>query len=291
MSNTSKITPYDNRGSGNQTRSSGRTTGKSNGSSMAGSGATVCAGAVVGAAGLALAGTALGVYGMYRMGRWLVTGRQPSPEELKEMRAVEREYQEELSKLDRPELPDLSKVTTLDLHQNDIEMLVNTAKQMNYKVVKPLENTPKDVHAPILLQGKAGKRLAITRNETGKLSIHTTGDQGILHDLVRCQVQNKVQDFLSAKGMKFACARLSNGEMQILAQGPIAAQPGAAVEIKAHVNSDGTAHVDIDKCRGPRCQEIVDQLAKAAGCKVASTTKKEAWFQLPGEPTKIEVKT
>lgn len=273
MSNTSTITPYDNQSAEIQSNST------------AGTASIVCAGAVVGVAGLALAGTALGAYGVYRMGRWLAVGRQPSSEELKEMKAVELEYQE---KLDGQQLAGM---ITLNLNQNDPKMLVNSAKKLNYRIVNTKEHSLKNASAPILLEKDSGDRLAITINSFGRLSIHTAGDQTLLHNLISRHTQDKVQDFLIAKGMQYETARLSNGEIQILAREADAGHVGEAAEIKAQVRSDGTTIVDIEKCRGPRCQDIVDQLANATGCRVTGTTKKGAWFQLPGEPTKIKVKT
>ena len=272
MSNTSKITPYDDPNYENRSGSGSKTA------------ALTCTGAVAGAAGMALAATAAGVYGLYKVGRWLAVGRQLSREELEEMKAVELEYQKQMGG------QKLSEMITLNLHQKHSETLVNLARRLNYKVVSPWNDAPKDAHAPILLQRDSGERLAITRNKLGKLSIHTNSDQGLLHALVRRHAQDRVQEFLINKQMTFKTSHLCTGEMQILAREPEAGQAGGAGEIRAHVNADGTAIVDIDKCRGPRCREIVEQLAEAAGCKVTGMTKKEAWFQLPGEPTKTRVK-
>ena len=272
MSNTSSITPYESRGNDNESISPA--------DSVLGFGASACGGIIVGAAAVALAGTMLSAYGLYRLGRWLAVGREPSREELEQMKAVELEYREKMY------APDLSGMITLDLHQNNPESLVNSARQLNYRVITPPDHAMNDADAPILLERAAGERLAITRNQSGRLSIHTTHDHRVLHALVSRHTQDRVEHFLVSKGMEFKTARLSNGDMQILAREPA----GGGAEIKTHVNSDGTTLVDIDKCRGPRCREIVDQLAEAAGCRVTGVVKKEAWYQLPGEPTKIRVK-
>jgi hypothetical protein len=66
MSNTSKITPYDDPNYESRSGSGGSKTA-----------ALTCTGAVAGAAGMALAATAAGVYGLYKVGRLLAVGRQP----------------------------------------------------------------------------------------------------------------------------------------------------------------------------------------------------------------------
>jgi hypothetical protein len=75
-----------------------------------------------------------------------------------------------------------------------------------------------------------------------------------------------------------------------LCQEPNIGQPGGAAEMRAQVRADGSACVDIDKCRGNRCEVFVSELAQAIGGTVSGTTRKDAYFQLPGEPTKTRVK-
>jgi hypothetical protein len=89
--------------------------------------------------------------------------------------------------------------------------------------------------------------------------------------------------------MDVRTATLPNGEVQILAREQSGQRDGAAV-IKTQVLADGTAWVDIDKIRGSRCQQIVQQIADTVGAEVRSCDKKDAFFQLPGEPTKTNVK-
>ena len=271
MSNTSSVTPYRNSGS------------RSTLGSSAGTAAAACAGVAVGAVGLALAGSAVGIYGLYRLGRWLAVGSQPGQQEWAEIRKVVQQYEDQMVP------PDLSAVTSLDLQLKNDDLLVHSAKMLNYRVIDDAGQRSGETGAPILLERDSGERLAITRDKEGRLSIHTAGDQGLLHSLVSRHTQDRVQEYLSAKGMRFEAARLSNGEMQFLARESEKALPGGAAEIKAHVHADGTVLVDIDKCRGRRCEEIVQQIAEAVDGTVSGMTKKTAWFQLPGEPAKTKV--
>lgn len=273
MSNTSSVTPYRSSGSGSALGSS------------AGTAAAASAGVAVGAIGLAVAGSAMGIYGIYRLGRWLAVGAQPGLQELAEMKKVAEQYEEQMV------APDLSSINSLDLHLKNENLLVHSAEKLNYRVIDGAGQSCGEAGAPILLERKSGERLAITKDKEGRLSVHTAGNQALLHSLVGRHTQERLQEFLSAKGMRFEAARVSNGEMQFLARESESALPGGAAEIKAHVHADGTMVVDIDQCRGQRCEKIVQQIAEAVDGSVSAMSKKTAWFQLPGEPARTKVRT
>ena len=74
------------------------------------------------------------------------------------------------------------------------------------------------------------------------------------------------------------------------ARKPKVRRRGDTAEVRTQVHTDGTVWVDVDKVKGNRCQEIVADLAGAIGGQVSSMTKKDAYFQLPGEPTEVKVK-
>ncbi|MFC1718147.1 DUF2997 domain-containing protein, partial [Candidatus Poribacteria bacterium] len=65
---------------------------------------------------------------------------------------------------------------------------------------------------------------------------------------------------------------------------------GGAAEIRAQVHKDGTTHIDIDKVKGNRCQDIVKELASAMGGEVSEMKRKASCFQLPGELARTKVK-
>jgi hypothetical protein len=262
MSNTSTVTPYDNRDSGNSLGGAIGTT------------AVLCAGAVVGAAGLAIVGTAAAAVGAFKMARWLVNKTQ-----------VDREAMAQLEDGVEPVA-----ITTLNLHLQEPHSLVSTAATLGYHSVSDAELSVPTGASTILLQNSSGGRLAVTKNADGRLDIHTAGDRGQLHALVRQHTLDRTLAHLAAKGMTVQTASLANGELQILAHESNVRQPGGAAEVRAQVRTDGTTYVDIDKCRGNQCEAIVSGLAQAIGGTVSGATKKDAYFQLPGEPTKTQVK-
>ncbi|MCB1852853.1 MAG: hypothetical protein KDI83_19120 [Gammaproteobacteria bacterium] len=279
MSNTSTVSPYEN---------TNRTAAGSHAGTGAGVAAVACAGAVTGAAALALAGTAAGVYGVYRLGRWLAKAPELTAEQLAEIQAVEQEYREKMGQEEAPDTPELK---TLNLHLEDSQTLVSAASGLGYRVVEAPDVLRHEAASPVLLERSDGERIAITRNEQGRLDIHTAADQALLNAVMSRHTEERVLSHLTDKGMQFKTARLANGEMQILSHEPNAGQVGGAAQIKAQVRSDGTAWVDVDRCRGRRCEDIVQQIAGAVGGTVTTTDKKDAWYQLPGEPTKTRVKT
>jgi len=260
----------------------------SNTGTAAGVAAAACAGAVAGAAALALAGTAAGVYGVYRLGLWLAKAPELTSEQREEVRAVEQEYREKMGQM---ETAAPSEFKTLNLHLEDSQTLMSAAADLGYRVVQAPDVSLHDAASPVLLERGDGGRIAITRNEQGRLGIHTAADQGLLHALMSRHTEERVLSHLANKGMNLQTARLANGEMQILSSEPDAGQVGGAAEVKTQVRSDGTAWIDVDECRGRRCEDIVQQIAGAVGGTVTETTKKDAWFQLPGEPTRTRVKT
>ena len=239
---------------------------------------------------VATTSTTSSVQKFYELARWLAGGPQPTEEQLAKIRAIEQEYQAKMEELEasNPALSHLPKMTTLNLHMGDLPSLLETAVKMGYSAVKVAGCKP-DI-APTLLQHVDGTRIAISLNRLEKLSLHSVSNVDSLRSLVSHHAQQQVLKHLADNGMQFHSARLPNGELQIVAQDSNLGQPGGAAQIKAQVRSDGATWIDIDKCKGNRCETIVQQFATTIGGKVSSTRKKDAFFQLPGEPTKTQVK-
>lgn len=223
--------------------------------------------------------------------RWLAAGSQPTAQQLADLHAIEQEYQARMEELEAstPTLSHPPKLTTLNLHMNDLSSLLDTAAKLGYSTVKVAGCKP-DV-APALLQHSDGTRIAISVNRLEKLSLHSISNVDSLRSLVSEHAQRQVLKHLSDRGMQFDSVKLPNGELQILAREPSLGQPGGAAQIKAQVRSDGATWIDIDKCKGNRCEAIVQQFAATMGGKVTSTRKKDAYFQLPGEPARTQVKS
>lgn len=255
MSNTSTVTPYES-----ETSSDSAYAGSTTGSSTT--------------------GVAAGVVGVAALIRWLV-------EETDEDRAATERIKKErrLERLTR------QPVSTVSLRLKQPDSLIVSAEKLGYRLESlnlpagsPMEKSP------ILLRGRSGERLAITRNANGRIDISTAGDQGRIRNLVGQHTLAKTVEHLAKKGMSVQTATLANGEVQIVGRETDSARRGGAAEVKAQVRADGTTLIDIDCVRGNRCETIVSEFAEAIGGRVTGMTKKESYFQLPGEPTKTSVK-
>lgn len=217
---------------------------------------------------------------------WLRESLQPSKEQLERIRAIEQEYQQKYDALEAvpvEELQHLSAVETVNLHLNDLPQLLDSAGQMGYAAIQAQDFRS---NSRTLLQHTDGTRIAISQNTQGGLSLHSLSDRRQLQSLVGHHTQNQVLKFLNEKGLKFESVHLSTGELQIIAQEQNQGQPSGSAQIKAQVQPDGATWIDIDRCRGNRCEAIVQQFATAIGGKVTGIKKKDSWFQLPGEPAK-----
>lgn len=256
MSNTSTVSPYEG-------------TGTSSSGSVGGGLAAAC---VIGA-----------VAGAVTVARWLM---EETSEDRAAVQARQRERERELLGVDRPEEP-LS-LHTVSLYQRDIEPLLQAAQQLGYRREPLVVSSDRAIEQPILLRGRRGERLAITRNMKGTLDIATRGEQARIQALVRQHSVERVSAYLSAKG-PVRSHQLPNGEVQLQTQEHNTGQPGGQAVISVQVRQDGTLWTDIDKLRGRRCKELVEELAQTVGGQVVETSHKEAFYQQPGEPTKTRV--
>ncbi len=263
MSNTSKVTPYDHAELGTLAKAGIEIT-------------AACMGAVA-------AGTVA-------LCRWLV-------EETPEDRAAVDHLKEKLrrERIQRVVTADLAvgraeplHLSSVGLHLRDPGSLVRSAEKLGYRLVEP--SAPLMGLPQILLSRPSGERLAIQHTPRGKLVVHTAGHQSRVQTLVRQHSVDRAMEHLKNSGMDVRVATLPNGEVQMLACERCTDRRGSAAEVRTQIRTDGTVWVDVDKVKGNRCQEIVADLAGAIGGQVSSMTKKDAYFQLPGEPTKVKVK-
>lgn len=205
-----------------------------------------------------------------------------------EIREIERECREKIEEMNRldPEAGVAPKLATLNLYQNNLSSLVKSVAEQGYQVI----SSPSALQgSATLLQHANGSRAAITINPQEKLSLHATNTE-LLRNLANHHTQRQVNQFLTSKGIKFQSARLPGGELQILAHEPVTEEREDVAQIKAQVGMNGETWIDIDQCRGNRCETIVQQFAEAIGGRVTSTSKKDAYFEMPGEPAKTQIK-
>jgi hypothetical protein len=261
MSNTSTVTPYDT----------------STPNSTSGVGIGIAAACAVGV-----------VTGLVAAARWLA---EETPEEKAMLADLQRERRREAA-LASPASQDLTEglrlteMLSVDLNLTETESLVHAAEKLGYRVEK-LSNPGLNDH--ILLKKTTGERVALGRNNKDRIVVRTAGPKARVHALVRRHTDDRALGYLSRIGMHVQTARLANGEAQILAQPAAGASDENKAEIRAQVRADGSVLVDVEQVRGSGCMDVVEGLAQAIGGEVTSSSLKESYYELPGEPTKTRV--
>lgn len=226
---------------------------------------------------------------------WLAEGtpeERQADDRLKKQRR--REIVTTLAKVDRSGLGDTrptAEIKAVGLRLRNANSLVRSAEKLGYRTEKLPKASNSMARPPqILLRHDSGERLAITKSNAGHLVVHTAGNTLSVESLVREHTVDRAVEHLKAKGMSVRTGILPNGEMQILANEPTSPRQNSGAEVKAQIAVDGTVLVDVDKVRGNRCDNIVNDLADAIGGAVSGTSKKDSYFLLPGEPAKTSVK-
>lgn len=278
MSNTSTVTPYDDAGEAStETMADTRADA---GSAMAG--------AAIATAGALLAATATGVaaagVAAVATARWLGQETDADRATRGRFKALRQaEAAQESRKLMHRAL------RTTRLHLRDAAPLLQTARTLGYREATEALAGMVPPRGVTLLENARGERLALERCANGRVMAHSAGDSAAVRTLLCEHTLNQALRHLAARGMAVETARLPNGEVQILARETTPGRGGQA-EVRAQVHTDGTTWVDVDQVKGNRCDELVRGLAEAVGGKVTSTQPKDAYFQLPGEPARTQVK-
>lgn len=271
MSNTSTVTPY-----ASETTNPGPSVAAEAAESILAAGAACAIGAAAGA---------------FAVARWL-SEETPEDREVQEKAKASRR-EERIPQRPRVELSGNGAsnfLTSVRLHLRDPQTLIRSAEKIGYRVealAVPTQSLSNQPH--ILLRSATGDRLAILRDNTGRVVLQTAGTRDRVSTLVRCHTADRVAEHLVTRGMQIQRTTLPTGEVQILACERGGRNDGAAV-VKTQVLADGTAWVDVDKIRGSRCEQIVQGMADAVGGEVCRSDKKDAYFQLPGEPAKTKVR-
>ena len=185
-----------------------------------------------------------------------------------------------------------SAIQSTTLHLRDPETLLRSASSLGFQRVDlPVSTVNLSTSRPILLSSPDGTRVAISRTEQGQVALHTAKGKSTASRIVRKHTVDRTAAYLKSKGMKLQARRLPNGEAQITAEEPRSMGRPDSAKVTTRVRRDGTVDVDVDRCKGNRCEQIVSGLAEAVGGQVTRVERKPAFFQLPGEPAKIRVKT
>lgn len=254
MSNTAEVTPYADSGS------------SSLGSSLA-------AGAAMGVgAGLVMTGGAL-----------VACAKFLSEETEQDIQAKEQYKQQR-----REERLVAARMSCVNLHIKDTGSVVEAAQSLGYRIVQDPIAKLQTGPAPVFLQDIAGHKLALRPVQNG---VAIAGNCGIaaIHEVVRRHSVDAVQRHLGTKWMGVKSRQLAGGNVKFEAKEASAGQVGGTATIKAEVDVDGRVHVDIDNVKGNRCEKVLSEFSKAVGGKASIVKKKPAYWQLPGEPTKVKV--
>lgn len=277
MSNTSTVTPYDDTPS---QASSTTSTIAGAATETASAAIAVTAAVVAGVASCAIATGAAAV----AVARWI--GEETDSD--REVKARHKEARR-LSSAQTSRVEAELALRSTRLHLREATPLLEAARALGYL---PVADSPAQFPANsgiTLLEGRHGERLAVEQNANGRLVVHSAGDAVGVRALLREHTLSQARRHLEARGMAVQVAVARNGEVQILAREASPGRGGQA-EVRAQVRADGTAWVDVDKIRGNRCAEIVQGLADAVGGVVAGEQRKDAFFQLPGEPAMVRLK-
>lgn len=283
MSNTSTVTPYEERAS----------------SSMGGS-ALGAAGDVIGAA-CAIGATVVvaTVAGTVSVARWLM---EETPEDLAVRARVETERRRERltigSARERlaPTKPESLRIVSQPLLLRDTDSLVQAAQSLGYRLEPLIRSSKTTAHQPLLLmRGAHGERLAIEKKADGLVTLHAAGSSdricaARIGATVRRNTEALVSTHLRAKGMSLKTEPLPNGAVEIVGQPTREAGPAGVPTLKVQINPMGVARVDVSGMRGSVCESIVNEFAQAIGGRVATMTKKDAYYEEPGERTRPRIR-
>jgi len=254
MSNTAQVTPYADTGSSNL-------------------GSSLAAGAAMGVgAGLVVAGGAL-----------VACAKFLSEETEQDIQAKEH-YKQQL----REERLAAARMSYVTLHLKDTSSLLEAAQTLGYRIVQDPVANPHAGPAPVFLQDRAGRRLAL-QPVHNTVAIAANCEVAHIHEVMRQHSVHAVQKHLGTKWTAVKSRQLADGMVEFEAREASVAQEGGAATIKAQVGSDGRIHVDVDNVKGNRCEKILGELSKAVGGKASVVKKKPAYWQFPGEPTKVKV--
>jgi len=191
----------------------------------------------------------------------------------------------EPSRLQRPSL------VSIPLHLRDPESLAQSAERLGYRRTSPhLASPDRSSWEPILMRNASGERLAITTSREGRVVVHAGGERRRVEALVRRHTIDCVAAHFARAGMAVEVQPLSGGEVQMVARERRSPRGDGLAVVETRVSADGNLSVDVDGLRGSRCDEIVQDIARAVGGKVTRTRKKEVLFTLPGEPTRTRVR-
>jgi hypothetical protein len=193
-------------------------------------------------------------------------------------RSLEQAAESRRERAARQALASHGRLTSKKLHVARPEELVRAASALGYRVERS------GVHGA-LLRAENGTVLGLSRDRHGRLELRSSAGPRPLQELVREHTRTATVGHLKALGYSLREARLSSGEVQLVAQAP----QGPA-QLSVQVNADGTTWVDVAGVSGSGCGDVVAGLARAVGGQVTDRKPKDDWFRLPAGAPKARVR-
>lgn len=166
----------------------------------------------------------------------------------------------------------------LHLHGSDPAPLLEAARALGFAPLPAL------AAGPVELANAAGERIALVASG-GRLALAGTLPAARLRALVGAASLAQARRHLEAfSGGRVAVRRLANGETELHAVEAVPAGRGGKAAITARVAPDGVARLDIDGLRGPRCEAVLADFARAVGGQPRNKRLKPAYHASPGRP-------
>lgn len=205
--------------------------------------------------------------------------------------AIDREVRERLGKERVREALRGPTVSRVRLHQKNVESVVCSAERLGYQVERVIAPIAGERAATFLLKGASGQRLAIEGGtERSGVTMRTAGGEGRIREVVRQHTLDRTTSFLASRGFDTRVEALANGEARVTATAR-GNSAGKGATVTSVVRKDGDSLVDVGGLQGPGCEELVKTMADSTGARVVSARRKGAFFQLPGEPARVKVRT
>lgn len=253
MSTEAKITPYEG--------------GKNNDRGIAGD-------VELGAIGLAAGATvALGV-GLVTLAAKGLTLDEKQKETLLRYKEEERKERARLK------IPETLQLTVVPLKLKTPETLVQSAANLGFKL-QPLEMVSVRTQPNIILSKPSGETLTVRRAETGRLVIEA-GNASIIQQVVQRHTIDQTISHLK-KQCRSVEVKKTHGGYIIVGQETNRRQKGGTAKIITHIQNNGVATVDVSNIKGSRCEEVINELARAIGGECVEAKRKSEYFQLPAE--------
>jgi hypothetical protein len=178
---------------------------------------------------------------------------------------------------------------------NDLASLVRAATELGYRRVDSSTGDPSlrpgpvpsvDL-SPVCLINAAGSRLSMCVDGPS-VTLEGIGSKAVVQQRTLSAAFRHLNQM---SGGKMTHHRLPDGSVQLKASELHCRQGEGSASVEVVVDVAGNVKVDIENVRGPRCERVLDDIAKAVSGKVRSKRLKPAYYQgKPGESTRARTR-